>query len=56
MSKLFVIVGLFVLAGLCEIGGGYLVEGWIPSSASTYYSGSVIETPTGSGQAGETRG
>ena len=29
MSKLFVIVGLFVLAGLCEIGGGYLVWGWV---------------------------
>jgi len=24
-----IIAGLFVLAGLCEIGGGYLVWGWI---------------------------
>ena len=23
------IAGLFVLAGLCEIGGGYLVWGWV---------------------------
>ena len=29
MSKLFVIGTLFVLAGLCEIGGGYLVWGWM---------------------------
>ena len=29
MSKLLVIGGLFVLAGLCEIGGGYLVWGWV---------------------------
>ena len=29
MSKLFVIGALFVLAGLCEIGGGYLVWGWM---------------------------
>jgi small multidrug resistance family-3 protein len=26
---LMIIGGLFVLAGLCEIGGGYLVWGWI---------------------------
>ena len=26
---MFVIGGLFVLAGLCEIGGGYLVWGWM---------------------------
>jgi len=26
---LLIIVGLFVLAGLCEIGGGYLVWGWM---------------------------
>lgn len=31
-------------------------EGWDPSSASFYYPGSVIETPAGSGLAGETRG
>lgn len=29
MEKLAVIFGLFVLAGLCEIGGGYLVWGWM---------------------------
>ena len=29
MSKLVVIGGLFVLAGLCEIGGGYLIWGWL---------------------------
>ncbi|HKH77730.1 MAG TPA: YnfA family protein [Rubrobacteraceae bacterium] len=29
MERLFVIGVLFVLAGLCEIGGGYLVWGWM---------------------------
>ncbi len=29
MERLLVIGGLFVLAGLCEIGGGYLVWGWM---------------------------
>jgi small multidrug resistance family-3 protein len=29
MGRLLVIGGLFVLAGLCEIGGGYLVWGWM---------------------------
>lgn len=29
MSKLLLIGGLFVLAGLCEIGGGYLIWGWM---------------------------
>lgn len=29
MGKLGVIFGLFILAGLCEIGGGYLVWGWM---------------------------
>ncbi len=28
MSRLLIIGGLFVLAGRCEIGGGYLVWGW----------------------------
>ncbi len=28
-TKLLVIGALFVLAGLCEIGGGYLVWGWM---------------------------
>ena len=29
MERLLVIGGLFVIAGLCEIGGGYLVWGWM---------------------------
>ena len=29
MSRLLIIGGLFVAAGLCEIGGGYLVWGWM---------------------------
>src|SRR5919202_7147407 len=29
MKRLFIIGGLFVLAGLGEIGGGYLVWGWM---------------------------
>ncbi len=29
MTRLDIIAGLFVLAGLCEIGGGYLVWGWM---------------------------
>ena len=29
MDRLLIIGALFVLAGLCEIGGGYLVWGWI---------------------------
>src|ERR687894_439187 len=29
MERLVLIGGLFVLAGLCEIGGGYLVWGWM---------------------------
>ncbi len=29
MSRLLLIGVLFVLAGLCEIGGGYLVWGWM---------------------------
>ena len=29
MGRLLLIGGLFVLAGLCEIGGGYLVRGWM---------------------------
>ena len=29
VERLLVIGGLFVLAGLCEIGGGYLVWGWM---------------------------
>lgn len=29
MGKVLVIGSLFVLAGLCEIGGGYLVWGWL---------------------------
>ncbi len=29
MERLAIIGALFVLAGLCEIGGGYLVWGWV---------------------------
>ena len=29
VERLLVIGGLFVLAGLCEIGSGYLVWGWM---------------------------
>jgi len=29
MERLLIISGLFVMAGLCEIGGGYLVWGWM---------------------------
>jgi small multidrug resistance family-3 protein len=29
VERLHIIGGLFVLAGLCEIGGGYLVWGWM---------------------------
>lgn len=29
MERLLIIGGLFVLARLCEIGGGYLVSGWM---------------------------
>jgi small multidrug resistance family-3 protein len=29
MERLRIIRGLFVAAGLCEIGGGYLVWGWM---------------------------
>ena len=32
MERLLIIGGLFVLAGLCEIGGGYLVWGWMRDS------------------------
>jgi small multidrug resistance family-3 protein len=29
VERLLIIGGLFVLAGLCEIGGRYLVRGWM---------------------------
>jgi small multidrug resistance family-3 protein len=29
VERLLIIGGLFMLAGLCEIGGGYLVWGWM---------------------------
>jgi small multidrug resistance family-3 protein len=29
VERLLIIGGLFVLAGLCEFGGGYLVWGWM---------------------------
>lgn len=32
MIKFAIISALFVLAGLCEIGGGYLIWGWLRDS------------------------
>jgi small multidrug resistance family-3 protein len=29
VERLLIIGGLFVVAGLCEIGGSYLVWGWM---------------------------
>lgn len=34
MERLVAIGALFVLAGLCEIGGGYLVWGWVREGRS----------------------
>lgn len=44
MGKLLIILGLFVLAGLCEIGGGYLVWGWMRENRPLYWAvlGAVI--------------
>jgi small multidrug resistance family-3 protein len=36
MERLVVIGGLFVVAGLCEIGGGYLVWGWMRAITSPW--------------------
>ena len=38
MSKLFIIACLFVLAGLCEIGGGYLVWGWVREGRACWWA------------------
>ena len=38
MSRLLVIGVLFVLAGLCEIGGGYLVWGWVRESKPVFWA------------------
>lgn len=37
MERLLIIGGLFVLAGLCEIGGGYLVWGWLRESKPLFW-------------------
>jgi small multidrug resistance family-3 protein len=34
VERLAIIGALFVLAGLCEIGGGYLVWGWVREGRS----------------------
>ena len=46
MAKLIVVGGLFVLAGLCEIGGGYLVWGWVREQrpVSWVVAGAVVLT------------
>lgn len=38
MERLLIIGGLFVLAGLCEIGGGYLVWGWLRESKPLFWA------------------
>lgn len=38
MERLLIIGGLFVLAGLCEIGGGYLVWGWMRESKPLFWA------------------
>ncbi len=38
MSKLLIVGGLFVLAGLCEIGGGYLVWGWMREQKPLFWA------------------
>ena len=44
MERIVIIVILFVLAGLCEIGGGYLVSGWLRESKPLFWAllGAVI--------------
>jgi small multidrug resistance family-3 protein len=36
--KLLIIGSLFILAGLCEIGGGYLVWGWMRESKPLFWA------------------
>lgn len=36
MSRILVSLGFFVLAGLCEIGGGYLVWLWLRDQRSVW--------------------
>lgn len=38
MNRLLVIVALFVVAGLCEIGGGYLVWGWLRDNKTVLWA------------------
>ena len=38
MERFVVIGALFLLAGLCEIGGGYLVWGWMRESKPLYWA------------------
>jgi small multidrug resistance family-3 protein len=38
MERLIAISTLFVLAGLCEIGGGYLVWGWMRESKPLFWA------------------
>jgi small multidrug resistance family-3 protein len=38
VERLLIIGGLFVLAGLCEIGGGYLVWGWLRESKPLFWA------------------
>jgi small multidrug resistance family-3 protein len=38
MERLIAISALFVLAGLCEIGGGYLVWGWMRESKPLFWA------------------
>ena len=38
MSKLLVVGVLFVVAGLCEIGGGYLVWGWLREQRPAWWA------------------
>jgi small multidrug resistance family-3 protein len=56
VTGLGVSAGLFVLAGLCEIGGGYLVWGrmrdqkplsWAPIGAATLALYGVVAAPRG---------
>ncbi len=44
MSRLAIIGGLFVLAGLCEIGGGFLIWGWMRESRPALWAlvGAVV--------------